>query len=97
MKTMNNNFKLSLKEFIKDRTVSFLILLGMTIELASFILIYQVIVNETSYDRFHKKSDRIYRVISDIKFGNSVINAPMSTPRSRMIIESLFDSISKYM
>lgn len=75
-----SNFKLVLREFLKSKTGSILIITGMTLGLASFILIYQFIVNELGFDRFHNKTDRMYRVICDVQFGNSTIHAPASTP-----------------
>ncbi len=37
--------------------------LGLAIGLATVLLILEYVINELSYDRFHKKKDNIYRVI----------------------------------
>lgn len=44
---------------------------GLAISLACFILISLYVIDELSYDRFHEKSDRIYRINSDITMGES--------------------------
>lgn len=37
---------------------------GLAIGLASFVLIFLYVSDEVSYDRYHAKADRIYRVVS---------------------------------
>lgn len=80
MNIILTNLNASLRGLVRDRLTAFLMLSGMTLGLASFIIIYQVVINELSFDRFHTKSDRIHRVISDIRFGNSIINSPTTMP-----------------
>jgi len=56
-------------------------LLGFTLGIASFILIMLFIVNELSYDRFHEKSDRIYRLCIRATIGDTKINQTYSSSR----------------
>ncbi|MBN2683566.1 MAG: ABC transporter permease [Bacteroidales bacterium] len=53
--------------------------LGMAIGMASFIIIFLFIYNETGYDKYHKKSDRIYRVIQEGNF-NGLVEKSTSCP-----------------
>ncbi|HRW62092.1 MAG TPA: hypothetical protein P5132_01320, partial [Bacteroidales bacterium] len=51
---------------IKKFKVSFFInLIGLSLGLASAFIISSYVLKETSYDQFHSKKDRIYRVLCD--------------------------------
>lgn len=56
---------------MKNKVYSILNILGLAISLACFILIALYVVDELSYDRFHEKAERIYRINSDITMGES--------------------------
>jgi len=46
----------------KNRVFSFINILGLSVGMAACLLILQYVSHELSYDDFHAKSDRIYRV-----------------------------------
>ncbi|MBD0367768.1 MAG: ABC transporter permease, partial [Flavisolibacter sp.] len=54
--------KVALRNLVKQKRLSFINIIGLSIGLACFILFMLFAVNEFSYDRFHKKADNIYRV-----------------------------------
>ena len=58
-----NYFKVTYRNFIKQKVYSALNVSGLAIGLACTILIFIYINDELSYDKFHSKSDRIYRVL----------------------------------
>jgi len=62
-----NHLKFALRLIKKNKLYSFLNILGLSIGLACFFVIYLFIKNETSYDQHHLKSDRIYRAIKTIE------------------------------
>jgi putative ABC transport system permease protein len=49
--------------------------MGLTVGMAACFLIFLYIRFELSYDSFHTKADRIYRIVCDIKTPTEVINA----------------------
>jgi len=57
--------KLAYRNLIKDKAYSIINILGLTIGLASSILILLWVQNELSYDTFHKNAAQIYRITSD--------------------------------
>ncbi|MDE5944372.1 MAG: ABC transporter permease [Rikenella sp.] len=59
MKTILRNFWTTLRRF---RLASLLNILGLSIAFAAFIVILMQVDYDRSFDRFHPKSDRIYRV-----------------------------------
>ena len=59
---LKNYFVSALRNFARHRTYFILNLFGLTIGIASFILIALYMINELSYDRFHPGYENIYRV-----------------------------------
>jgi len=57
--------KAALRNITKNKAISIISIIGYTIGLTCALLILLYVLNETSYDRHHKKRDRIYRVIVD--------------------------------
>src|SRR5260221_5662755 len=63
-----NYIKIALRILIRNKGYSFINLSGLAVGLASAILILLWVQNEISYDRFHTKSDRIYKMFSRDNF-----------------------------
>lgn len=57
---LKNFFKTAIRNFWKNKSFSTINILGLSIGMASAILIFLWIQNEMSMDRFHAKGDRIY-------------------------------------
>ncbi len=70
---LRNIFKIAIRNLLKDRFYSFLNIIGLSIGIAASFLILLYIVDELSYDTFHKDSDRIYRVGVRGKFGEEEV------------------------
>ncbi|MDH4270916.1 MAG: ABC transporter permease, partial [Candidatus Aminicenantes bacterium] len=56
----------SFRTMVKNKGYSLMTLLGLAVGLACFIMILAYVRFETSYDRFHDKADRIFRVTSAV-------------------------------
>ena len=69
-----NNFKIAIRNLWKHRAFSFINILGLSIGMTACYLIFLYVNFELSYDNFHTKKDRIYRVVSDIKTPSETIN-----------------------
>jgi putative ABC transport system permease protein len=61
---LRNYAAISLRTMVKNKWFSLVTLLGLAIGLACFIMILSYVRFETSYDSFHEKADRIFRIIS---------------------------------
>lgn len=57
-----NYLKIAARNLLKYKFISFINLFGLTVGLACCLLILTYIINELSYDKYHDKADRIYRV-----------------------------------
>jgi putative ABC transport system permease protein len=57
-----NYLKVAFRNLIKTRQFSFINILGLAIGMTACLVILHYVSFERSYDRFHKESDRIYRL-----------------------------------
>ncbi|HEY0059601.1 MAG TPA: ABC transporter permease [Flavisolibacter sp.] len=57
-----NYFKTALRNLAKHKVFSFINIFGLALGIAACLLILQYVRFERSYDNFHEKGDRIYRV-----------------------------------
>lgn len=53
--------------------------MGLAVGLTACFLIFLYVRFETSYDNFHSKADRIYRVVSDVKTPSETITTGLTT------------------
>src|SRR5688572_27163262 len=62
-----NLLKIAVRSIIKDKTYSIINILGLTIGITCSLFLLMYILDELSYDRYHKHADNIYRIVSNIK------------------------------
>ncbi|MES2111719.1 MAG: ABC transporter permease [Bacteroidota bacterium] len=67
--------KLAYRNLLKEKAYSVINVLGLTIGLASSILILLWVQNELSYDKFHKNAGQIYRVVSNFEDSKTAANS----------------------
>ena len=79
---IKNYLKLAFRNIKKSKSFSFINMAGLAIGMACCILIILFIQDELSFDRYHKKADRIYRLIDsfDVEGGLSRHFALSSAP-----------------
>jgi putative ABC transport system permease protein len=68
--------KTALRNLLKNKTVSFINIVGLAIGLASCITILAYIGYELSYDRFHEKAGRVYRGVIKVTSENEWETSP---------------------
>lgn len=62
---IKNYFKITLRNIKKNPGYSFINILGLAAGISVCMLIFQYVSYELSYDEYHTKSDRIYRITLD--------------------------------
>src|SRR5215217_959561 len=60
-----NYFKVSLRNLWKNKGFSSINIFGLAVGIACSLLIFLFVKDENSYDRYHKDSDNICRVVKD--------------------------------
>ena len=74
-----NYFKVGLRNILKYKVFSFINVFGLAVAMSVGMLIILMLADQRSYDQFHAKKDRIYRVLSHEK-GSAVPNATSPFP-----------------
>ena len=73
-----NYLKTSVRNLLRYKGYSLINIIGMTLGLASSILILLFVLDELSFDKFNKDSDRIYRISVQAKIQGPEIRAAAS-------------------
>lgn len=60
---IKNYFKIAYRNLLKKKVYSGINIVGLSIGMACCILIFQYVIFETSFDRFHEHESKIYRII----------------------------------
>lgn len=69
---LKSYFKIAIRNILRFKVYSFINIVGLSVGIASFALIFSYVYNETNYDTFHKNAASIYRINSVMKSpGNS--------------------------
>ncbi len=66
-----NNLTTGFRALRKQKFYTFINIAGLSIGIAACLVILMLVVHEFSYDRYHTKGDRIFRVNTEIKFGSN--------------------------
>jgi len=64
---LRNYFKTAFRSLIRNKAFTLINILGLIIGISFSTMLYTYVRHELSYDSFHKKSDRTYRVITTNK------------------------------
>jgi putative ABC transport system permease protein len=76
-----NYFKTAWRSLFRNKIYSFINISGIAIGLAAFWLIALYIADELSFDRYHEKADRIFRVAQHARWeGGNISQASTSAP-----------------
>lgn len=75
---LKNYLKTAWRNLLKNKVFSFINILGLAIGLCCFLLIAMYVLDELSYDKYNAKAARMYRINSDIRFGGTDLNLPVT-------------------
>lgn len=68
---IKNYFTIAIRNLSKHRFYTFVNIAGLATGVAACLIIVLFVLNELSFDKHHEKANRIYRVNTEIKFGES--------------------------
>ena len=85
---LQNYFKITWRNLLRNKVYTAINVFGLTIGIASCLLIFLFLQHELSYDKSFSEADRIYRVTSDVQKGDQTIKmAAAIGPLSRILRE----------
>lgn len=70
-----NYLKSAFRNLWRHRAFSFINIMGLTIGMTACFLIFLYVKFEMSYEDFHPKADRVYKIAADIKTPTEVLHA----------------------
>jgi len=65
---IKNYFKIALRGFWKHKIFTLINIIGLSIGITASLAIYLIVHYDLTFDKFHRDSDRIYRVVSNFTF-----------------------------
>ncbi len=65
---IKNYFKIAIRGFWKHKLFTLINIIGLSIGISASLVIYLIVHYDFTFDKFHKDSDRIYRVVSNYSF-----------------------------
>jgi len=68
---IHNYIKIAIRNLLRHKFYSMINIIGLAVGIACCLLILLYIQHELSYDRYHEKADRIYRLALSINFGGT--------------------------
>src|SRR5258706_8394521 len=64
----------ALRNLRRNKIFSLINVLGLSIGISAALVIYLIVQYDFSFDKFQKDGDRIYRVVTDMKFAGEPFN-----------------------
>src|SRR5258708_6091790 len=90
-----NYIKTAFRSLLKNKGFTFLNVLGLSLGLATCLLIVFYVADELSYDRYNVKADRIFRVNTDMKLGDNITNFAIAAPAVSASLTGNFPEIER--
>lgn len=94
---LQNYFIVAIRNLIRQKGYFIINLLGLTIGLTACLLISFYVIDELSYDKFHEKGDRIYRVGYQFKAPTGeVYKSAFTEYKLKAIFENYYNQIEAF-
>jgi len=92
---IRNLFKVAIRSLMKQRVYAAINVIGLTISIASCMLIMLYVNYEMSYDSFIDRSDRIYKLALERKYPDHVTFFSSSPPAFAKVIKQDFPEVER--
>jgi len=71
-----NYLKTAFRTFGKHKLFTFINIVGLSIGISASLVIFLIVYHDFTFDKFHKDSDRVYRVVSDFSYAGDAFYNP---------------------
>ena len=93
---LKNYFKIALRNLRKYKGYSLINILGLAVGIAVCLLIFKYVSHELSYDRYHSKSERIYRITMDHPQAHIALTPSMVLPTLNKLFPEVETGVRLY-
>jgi len=90
---LKNYFKVAIRYLLKYKEYTVINVLGLAVGIACCILIMLFVKNEFSYNKFHRKADRIYRLWQDEKYEDQKFQNTVTPISAATVIQSTYPEV----
>ncbi|HWA32699.1 MAG TPA: ABC transporter permease, partial [Cyclobacteriaceae bacterium] len=92
---IKNYLTVAFRNFLKGRLYSIINVVGLAVGLTVFLFITVFVYHQLSYDGFHAKADRIYRIASHLEMGTNVAEMTATYPPMAAAMSTSFPEVEK--
>ena len=93
---LKNYILTAIRSLLRNKGFSTINILGLSIGLASFILITLYVYHELSFDRYHARADRIFRIVENLRTENEMLFQSTSSPPMGPTLLRDFPEVENY-
>jgi putative ABC transport system permease protein len=90
---IQNFFKVAIRNLTRQRGYTFINIIGLSVGLASALIIFMFVFEELNYDRFYAHSKNIYRAYLKGNIGSSTINGAYTPAPMAAALKSDFPEV----
>jgi putative ABC transport system permease protein len=90
-----NYLKIAFRNLAVNKGFTFINITGLTLGLSICLLIVFYVEDEWSYDRYNLQADRIVRINTDVKFGNTTLSFAQVGPPLATALVKEFPEVEK--
>jgi putative ABC transport system permease protein len=91
-----NYLKVAIRSLAKSKLYSFINVTGLSVGIASCILIFLYVQDELSYDRYHERSDRIFRLTEMLHLPKEDRPQAVTSPPMGPAVKQNFPEVEKF-
>src|SRR5450432_52265 len=93
---LRNYFITAWRNLIKNKAFSIINILGLSTGLCCFLLILLFVQDELFRSQFNQKVDRIYRIYSNIRFGGTSLEFPLSPDPTGEVLKKDYPQVEQF-
>ena len=93
---LRNYFKIAWRNLKKNKGFTAINIIGLSLGIGCFIIISMFVIDELSFDHYHEKSNRIYRINSDIIFGGTEMSMAVCSDPMGETLKNDYPEVEEY-
>ncbi len=93
---LKNYLKVAWRNLLRNRTFSFINITGLAVGLSCFLLIALYVLDELSFDRHYNKSENIYRINMDARWGGQELRLAETSDMMGMLLKKDYPDVEEY-
>ncbi len=93
---LKNYFKIAWRNLKKNKGFTAINIIGLSLGIGCFVMISMFVIDELSYDHYHEKANRIYRINSDIVFGGTEMSMAVSSDPMGEALKRDYPEVEEY-